>query len=714
MIGPAPVPPLQPSGYPPALAGATAPGQPSLPAPEEYHVSNAPPEQDSRTLSECAGLLEAKQRSAETLRADAARSAAVLNDLGAVLEQLKVHRREGGGDTGPTEKETNLRMLYEKVSRSLQRTTEELRKIHDDIEALSQFCGGGAISAAYDSYNVQESDVERMKAHHVATAAAGHPSVEGLNLLQPQPQASPPPLGTVMLPPAYAMPYVHATAAARSPSPVVPSLPLAMLPREHAELAPQPPPQVQLSPPRRRGLAPGCSSSRSSSSTSSSSSSSRGNGSAAFRACSMPATPPMYAGTGGQWPSASVHGCSSSGTGATMLSRPLSFSLLPQGPPVVALAAAPTTTAAQPPSVDPRGGSVFRFPVGQSCSLVTRNNVASPPRAAACLQPALPATFSGDTPIDGEEGVSTPKYGQADQSRSPAIGIAPKPSELQRSVSALRPARSPIVSRQVRADSAEVQLADPAIRKSYSTASLRAGRAPAGPSSPAPLPGRSSPLVGHRGERLSASPLRSSPAVPSGVASGGSAAGVVATFGGPSVSPVPSPPTTAAGNSSPLPPKRSVVSVPRVGPPRLVGGPSRAATPGPPRGSGSTCAAGALGARPGQASPSSPSPVLLGRSVSSQVLRLERAQGAAAAAAAAAVPPRSRAAMAKQPSSERTNTHIHPSMPCAISIAGASGTQPRAQGSHAASPAAPWGGSVPQSGTATPPADTTPRTGFPP
>lgn len=712
-IGAAPIPPLQATGFPPVLAGVAVSGQMVLPAPEEYHVPHGPPEQDSRTLNECVGLLEAKHRSAETLRADAARSAAVLDDLGTVLAQLQVHRHEGGGDTGPTEKETNLRMLYEKVSKSLQRTTEELRKIHDDIEALSQFCGGGAMPPAYDSYNVQDGDVEKMKAHFAATAAAGHASLEGLNLLQPQAPAPLPLSSGLPAAAEHAAPCGRGTAAARSPSPVVPSLPFAMLAREHVEVASTLPPQAQLSPPRRRGLAPGCSSSRSSSSTSSSSGTSPGRSPAALRACSMPATPPTLARAGGQWLGACAP-ASSSGA----LARPLSFSLLPQGPPVVPLAAPATVPPATvpPATTDPRAGSVFRFPAGPGCSLVARSAAASPSRAAPCLRPTPAATFGGDTPIDAEEGGSTPKYVEAEQSRSPAPGLVTKSVEpLQRSVSALRPARTPMVSRPARPDAAEV-FADAAMRKSYSTASLRGGRAPGAHASPAPMPGRSSPLVGHRPERLGSSPLRSSPAV--------TPASVVATFGGPSVASVPSLATTSTGASSPLPPKRSVLPAPRVGPPRLVGGPSRAATPGPPR-SGSTCATGHIGARPGQASPSSPSPVLLGRSVSSQVLRLERAQGAAAAAAAAAVPPRSRA-MPKQPSSERSNgrlgvsetsplraawaTGMSPpsSLPCAA------GTQPR-QCSHAGpgTPVTSWGGPAP----VTPPAgdaarpSTTPRTG---
>merc|ERR1740120_360290 len=87
----------------------------------------------------------------------------VLRDLDGTLGQLRVQRE--AQDDGPNERETNLKILYEKVYRSLQRTTEEIRKVHDDIEVLSQFCGGGAVPAVYDSYNVTEEDVDKMLDH---------------------------------------------------------------------------------------------------------------------------------------------------------------------------------------------------------------------------------------------------------------------------------------------------------------------------------------------------------------------------------------------------------------------------------------------------------------------------------------------------------------------------------------------------------------------
>jgi hypothetical protein len=117
-----------------------------------------------KMLRDCALLLEVKQRSTQMLQADAERSAVVLENLSGVLSRLRV-KREASADPRPCEKETNLRLLFEKVSRSLQRNKVEIAKMYEDIEIIAQFCQGGAVPSAYDSYNVTENDVQKMVDH---------------------------------------------------------------------------------------------------------------------------------------------------------------------------------------------------------------------------------------------------------------------------------------------------------------------------------------------------------------------------------------------------------------------------------------------------------------------------------------------------------------------------------------------------------------------
>lgn len=121
--------------------------------------------QDSWVLQHCSDLLEAKRRSYDILRADAAQSAAVLRDLDAMLGQIRSWRKDNSDTGGPDERETNLKILSEKVHRSLQRTSAEIQHVQEDVEVLSRFCGGGVIPPAYDSYNVKQEDVEKMVAH---------------------------------------------------------------------------------------------------------------------------------------------------------------------------------------------------------------------------------------------------------------------------------------------------------------------------------------------------------------------------------------------------------------------------------------------------------------------------------------------------------------------------------------------------------------------
>jgi len=127
--------------------------------------------QDARMIQDCALLLEMKRRSFETLRADVMRSAAVLDNVNTMLDKLRASR-EAIWPSGPSEKETTLKLLYEQVSRSQQRTEEEMTKMYDDIEALSQFCDAGSFPPIYDSYNATEENVQKILDYAAAQAHA--------------------------------------------------------------------------------------------------------------------------------------------------------------------------------------------------------------------------------------------------------------------------------------------------------------------------------------------------------------------------------------------------------------------------------------------------------------------------------------------------------------------------------------------------------------
>jgi len=118
---------------------------------------------DMATMRECAMALEVKKRCAEMLRADAERSAMLRESLNNAIQNLG-NRREACGE-GICEKETNLKMLCEKVTRSLQRSTEEMQMMYEDIETIVRFCEGGVVPPIYDSYNVTEADVQKLAAH---------------------------------------------------------------------------------------------------------------------------------------------------------------------------------------------------------------------------------------------------------------------------------------------------------------------------------------------------------------------------------------------------------------------------------------------------------------------------------------------------------------------------------------------------------------------
>jgi len=122
-------------------------------------------------MEDCHVLLEVKQRSVEILKSDMERSVLVLDHLRDVLHHLRM-KREASGD-GPCEKETNLKWLSEKVSRSLSRTADNIKKMYEDIEVIAHFCDVGVIPTVYDSYNVTEDNVQKILQHMAQDTAQG-------------------------------------------------------------------------------------------------------------------------------------------------------------------------------------------------------------------------------------------------------------------------------------------------------------------------------------------------------------------------------------------------------------------------------------------------------------------------------------------------------------------------------------------------------------
>ncbi|CAE7442307.1 unnamed protein product, partial [Symbiodinium necroappetens] len=100
---------------------------------------------------------------------DAKRSAAAFHELDALLGMI-IALREANGGTGPDERETNLKLVYEQVYRSIQRSTEEANKIRHEIQELDSFCRKGYIPPVYDAYNASQQDIQKMRELHQATA----------------------------------------------------------------------------------------------------------------------------------------------------------------------------------------------------------------------------------------------------------------------------------------------------------------------------------------------------------------------------------------------------------------------------------------------------------------------------------------------------------------------------------------------------------------
>lgn len=126
-------------------------------------------EQDSQVVDLVVDLMQVKRRTVEALEQDAKRSAAAFHELDALLGMI-IALREANGGTGPDERETNLKLVYEQVYRSIQRSTEEANKIRHEIQELDSFCRKGYIPPVYDAYNASQQDIQKMRELHQATA----------------------------------------------------------------------------------------------------------------------------------------------------------------------------------------------------------------------------------------------------------------------------------------------------------------------------------------------------------------------------------------------------------------------------------------------------------------------------------------------------------------------------------------------------------------
>eukprot|EP00811_Abedinium_folium_P015747 NODE_246_length_3301_cov_2.672653.p1 GENE.NODE_246_length_3301_cov_2.672653~~NODE_246_length_3301_cov_2.672653.p1 ORF type:complete len:894 (-),score=224.34 NODE_246_length_3301_cov_2.672653:135-2816(-) len=167
----------------------------------------------------CDVLLDAKRRTAEALRTDARQSAGLLDDLGVVLSKLRQSREAGCGDAGPSERETNLRILYERVSRALMRISAEITKTSADIEALATFCGAGTFVNVHDCYKATPEDVKQILQYTADPSPTAVPPVD----TAPHAGACPSKVGA-----GDGLPLI------------VPQLPLSLLPQEHDDLVPKP------------------------------------------------------------------------------------------------------------------------------------------------------------------------------------------------------------------------------------------------------------------------------------------------------------------------------------------------------------------------------------------------------------------------------------------------------------------------------------------
>jgi len=208
---------------------------PALQPPQRADVQQQPNAAtvELRGMHRCSELIQVKQRAVELLRADAFRSEAALRDLASDLRVLRI-RREAKDENGPNEQETNLKLVYEKICRSLKTTHDHIRRIDDDLEVLSQFCGCGTVPPLYDSYDVKEEDLDRMLVHAAldargfANAQEDGTSPEIVMSTMPAASAGPPTVPPLRMP--------TGDHAVYAPTIIVPQLPLNKLPQEQGKV----------------------------------------------------------------------------------------------------------------------------------------------------------------------------------------------------------------------------------------------------------------------------------------------------------------------------------------------------------------------------------------------------------------------------------------------------------------------------------------------
>eukprot|EP00434_Breviolum_minutum_P006369 symbB.v1.2.005621.t2/scaffold309.1/size276354/2 len=166
------------SGKPPPMVGATS--EDTVPGGEggtgEASIGVKPLFSDASESTEdlqvnelLSRLLQVKRRTVEALEQDARHSSGAFQELDSLLGRIMSSREAQGN--GPDERETNLKLVYEQVYRSIQRSTEQVSKIRHEVQELESFCRKGYIPPVYDAYAASQQDIQKMKEmqHEVVT-----------------------------------------------------------------------------------------------------------------------------------------------------------------------------------------------------------------------------------------------------------------------------------------------------------------------------------------------------------------------------------------------------------------------------------------------------------------------------------------------------------------------------------------------------------------
>jgi len=127
----------------------------------KHLLSDSTEEEDCQVNKLIAQLLQVKRRTVEALEQDARCSSGAFQELDSLLGHIMSTREAHG--SGPDERETNLKLVYEQVYRSIQRSTEEVSKIRHEIQELESFCRKGYIPPLYDAYSASQQDIQKMK-----------------------------------------------------------------------------------------------------------------------------------------------------------------------------------------------------------------------------------------------------------------------------------------------------------------------------------------------------------------------------------------------------------------------------------------------------------------------------------------------------------------------------------------------------------------------